>query len=80
MSSTRIKDAGIAIRHSRGRILFYTAGSGNGLEGVDNRDSDPQKDVDPKKKTLCCCTVSGVKSVIWGLSQSYDRAHRVKKK
>ena len=32
--STRIKDAGIAIRHSRGRILFYTAGSRNGLEGV----------------------------------------------
>ena len=26
--STRIKDAGIAIRHSRGSILFYTAGSG----------------------------------------------------
>ena len=35
-SSTRIKDAGIAIRHSRGGILFYTAGSGNGLEGVDS--------------------------------------------
>ena len=34
-SSTHIKDAGIAIRNSRGRILFYTAGSGNGLEGVD---------------------------------------------
>ena len=33
-SSTRIKDAGIAIRHSRGRILFYTAWSGNALEGV----------------------------------------------
>ena len=33
--STRIKDAGIAIRHSRGRILFYTAGSGDGLEGED---------------------------------------------
>ena len=33
--STRIKDAGIAIRHSRGRILFYTAGSRNGLKGVD---------------------------------------------
>ena len=32
--STRIKDAGIAIRQSRGRILFYTAGSRNGLEGV----------------------------------------------
>ena len=32
--STRIKDAGIAVRHSRGRILFYTAGSGDGLEGV----------------------------------------------
>ena len=34
-SSTRIKDAGIAIRHSRGRILFYTAGSRNGLEGME---------------------------------------------
>ena len=33
-SSTRIKDAGIAIRHSRGRILFYTAGSRNELDGV----------------------------------------------
>ena len=32
--STRIKDAGIAIRHSRGRILFYTASSRNELEGV----------------------------------------------
>ena len=31
--STRIKDAGIAIRHSQGRILFYTAGSRKGLEG-----------------------------------------------
>ena len=35
-SSTRIKDAGIAIRHSREGILFYTAGSRNGLEGVDS--------------------------------------------
>ena len=33
-SSTRIKDAGVAIRHSRGRILFYTAGSSNELEGI----------------------------------------------
>ena len=33
--STRIKDAGIAIRHSRGRILFYTAGSRNGLGSKD---------------------------------------------
>ena len=32
---TRIKDAGIAIRHSQGRILFYTAGSRNGLKGLD---------------------------------------------
>ena len=32
--STRIKDAGIAIRHSRGRILFYTARSRNGLGRV----------------------------------------------
>ena len=30
--STRIKDASIAIRHSRGGIPFYTAGSRNGLE------------------------------------------------
>ena len=37
-SSTRIKDAGIAIHHSRGRILFYNAGSGNGLEGSDGKD------------------------------------------
>ena len=35
MSLARIKDAGIAIRHSRGRILFYTAGSRNELKGVD---------------------------------------------
>ena len=34
MFSTRIKDAGIAIRDSRGRILFYTAGSGNRFEGT----------------------------------------------
>ena len=41
--STRIKDAGIAIRHSRGRILFYTAGSRNGLEGVDVAGTQTQK-------------------------------------
>ena len=29
-SSTRIKDAGIAIRHARGRIFFHTAGFGSG--------------------------------------------------
>ena len=34
MLSTCIKDAGIAIRHSRGGILFYTASSRNELEGV----------------------------------------------
>ena len=33
--STRIKDAGITICHSRGRILFYTAGSRHGFEGMD---------------------------------------------
>ena len=32
--TTRIKDAGKAIRHSRGRILFHTAGCGNELKGV----------------------------------------------
>ena len=32
--STRIKDAGIAIRHSRGRVFFYIAGSRNESEGV----------------------------------------------
>ena len=35
--STRIKDAGIAIRHSRGYTFFFTAGSTSGLEEVDNR-------------------------------------------
>ena len=50
--STRIKDAGIAIRHSRGRILFYTAGSGNGLAGVETVCSRTQKQVDPKKKNI----------------------------
>ena len=40
--STRIKDAGIAIRHSRGRILFYTAGSRNGLEGLDGNGVRPK--------------------------------------
>ena len=34
LSSTSIEDAGIPIRHSRGRILFCTAGSRNELEGV----------------------------------------------
>ena len=33
--STRIKDAGIAIRHSQERILFYTAGSRNGFQGME---------------------------------------------
>ena len=37
LKSTRIKDAGIAIRHSGGRILSYTAGSRNGLERVDGK-------------------------------------------
>ena len=32
--STRIKDAGIVIRHSQGRILFYTAGSRHELQRV----------------------------------------------
>ena len=50
--STRIKDAGIAIRHSRGGILFYTAGSRNGLEVVDIRGTDTQKEVDPNKSTF----------------------------
>ena len=47
---------GIAIRHSRGRILFYTAGSRNGLEGLDGKDIHTQKQVVPKKMTLFCYT------------------------
>ena len=31
LRSARIKDAGIAIRHSQRRILFYTAGSRKGV-------------------------------------------------
>ena len=43
--STRIKDAGIAIRHSRGWILLYTAGSRNQSKGGHRH----KKKVDPKK-------------------------------
>ena len=50
MFSTRIKDAGIAIRHSRGRILFYTAGSRNGVERVAGHGPGHKKEVDPEKK------------------------------
>ena len=28
-----MKDADLAVRHSQGRILFYSAGSRNGLKG-----------------------------------------------
>ena len=49
ISSTRIKDAGVAIRHSQGGILFYTAGSRNGLEGVGGNGIHTQNQVDPKK-------------------------------
>ena len=50
--STQIKDAGIAIHRSRERILFYTAGSGNGLEGLAAEATEAQKEVDPKKRHL----------------------------
>ena len=49
--STGIKKA---IRHSRGGILFYTAGSGNGLEGLEVVCPGTQKHVDPKKNTHFC--------------------------
>ena len=49
--STRIKDAGIAIRHSRGRILCYTAVSSLGLEGVGGKGVD-MKQVVHKKMIL----------------------------
>ena len=50
--STRIKDAGIAIRHSRGRILFYTAGSRNGLKGVRTGGRGHTKEVVPETTML----------------------------
>ena len=54
--STCIKDAGIAIRHSRGRILFYTAGSRNRLEGNGHWWASGgiahKKEVVPKKNQL----------------------------
>ena len=59
--STRIKDAGIAIRHSRGRILFSTAGSRNGLEGVGSQDIHTQKQVVPEKMRLFC-----YRKIYWG--------------
>ena len=45
-------DAGIAIRHSQERILFYDAGSRNGLDGVGNRVTVTQKEVVPKEKHM----------------------------
>ena len=58
---TCIKDAGIAIRHSRGRVLFFTAGSRNGLEGVDGKGVHTQKQVNLKNMTLFC-----YRKIIWG--------------
>ena len=43
-----MKDAGIASCHSQERILFYTAGSRNGVEGVAVVGTHTQKEVDPK--------------------------------
>ena len=42
--SNRIKDAGIAIRHLRERILFHTAGSRNGLKALDRKGTRPKMD------------------------------------
>ena len=44
---------GIAIRHSQDRIIFYTAGSGNGLEGKEpmcpqTRNLENRINLDPK--------------------------------
>ena len=62
LSSTCIKDAGIAIRHSQGRILFYTAGSRNGLErvvgdgprGWTSGDADTKRKLYPRKIHVFC--------------------------
>ena len=48
--SPRIKDAGIAIRHSQGRTLFYTAGSSNGLEGRRRRPRTHKKKLYLRKR------------------------------
>ena len=47
-----MKDAGTAIRHSQGRILFYSAGSRTGSEGAGSRGMDTQKEVVPQKEAL----------------------------
>ena len=39
----------MAIRHSRKRILFYTAGSSNGFEGIVLVCPDTKKQVDPMR-------------------------------
>ena len=43
MISTGIKDAGIAVRHSRGRILFSTAASRHGLGEMPAMDRDTKR-------------------------------------
>ena len=52
MFPTRIKDAGIAIRHLRGRLLFYTAGSRKGFEGLGSGGTGHKKEAVPKQMTF----------------------------
>ena len=60
--STCIKDAGIAIRHSRGGILFYAAGSRNGFQGMEKGVSPHKiKIKNHIKKTLFC-----YRKIYWG--------------
>ena len=58
---TRIKDAGIAIRHSQGYTFFYTAGSRKGLVGVGIGWRWHKKEVVPKKNTRFC-----YRKICWG--------------
>ena len=48
--STRIKDARKAIRHSRGGISFYTAGSRNGLKGWTSGDTETKRKLIQRKR------------------------------
>ena len=67
MFSTRIKHAGIVIRHLQGRTCFFSAGSRNGVEGLDSVCLGTQKQVEPEKKIRF---VTSIEKYVEGVKQN----------
>ena len=53
--TTRIKDAGIAIRHSQGYIISILQTAEMGWRGMGIAEHRHEKEAVPKKKILFCC-------------------------